>query len=148
VGEQTAEDLASNFLSLDKLMSASEEEINNIENIGPVVAKSVYDYFRQKDNLKFIAKLQKNGVQVKNQEARSKNQKLSGKTFVITGTLETMSQDEAKKKIKELGGKVTESVSKQTSYVVVGSEPGSKKDKAVKLGVSILNEQEFIKLFE
>jgi DNA ligase (NAD+) len=148
VGEQTAEDLASNFLSLDKLMSASEEEINNIENIGPVVAKSVYDYFRQKDNLKFIAKLQKNGVQVKNQEARSKNQKLSGKTFVITGTLETMSRDEAKKKIKELGGKVTESVSKQTSYVVVGSEPGSKKDKAVKLGVSILNEQEFIKLFE
>jgi DNA ligase (NAD+) len=148
VGEQTAEDLASNFLSLDKLMSASEEEINNIENIGPVVAKSVYNYFRQKDNLKFIAKLQKNGVQVKNQEARSKNQKLSGKTFVITGTLETMSRDEAKKKIKELGGKVTESVSKQTSYVVVGSEPGSKKDKAVKLGVSILNEQEFIKLFE
>jgi DNA ligase (NAD+) len=140
--------MVQSFLSLDKLMSASEEEINNIENIGPVVAKSVYNYFRQKDNLKFIAKLQKNGVVVESYKLSAKSYKLQGKTFVITGTLEIMSRDEAKKKIKELGGKTSESVSKQTSYVVVGESAGSKKDKAVKLGVSILNEQEFIKLFE
>ncbi len=77
---------------------------------------------------------------------QAKSYKLSGKTFVITGTLESMSRDKAKKKIKELGGKISESVSKQTSFVVVGSEPGSKYDKAKILGVEILNEAEFLKL--
>lgn len=146
VGEQTADDLAQRFGSLEKLMSASLDEINFIENIGPVVAQSVYDYFRHKENIKFVQKLIKNGVSIKKQESRSKSRVLAGKTFAITGTLESMSRDEARKKIKELGGKVTESVSKQTSYVIVGSEPGSKKDKAEKLGVKILDEKKFLNL--
>ena len=149
VGEQTAEDLAAHFGSLDKLMDASLDEINIIENIGPVVAQSLSDYFRQKENQKFVSKLLGNGVVILKQEASSKKSgKLSGKTFVITGTLDSLSRDEAKEKIKMLGGKVTESVSKQTSYVIVGSEPGSKKDKAEKLGVAILDEKMFLKLMQ
>lgn len=144
VGEQTAEDLAQHFGSLDKLTAASLDEINSIENIGPVVAQSVYDYFHHKENLKFIEKLLKHGVKIHHEQ--KKQGKLSGKTFVITGTLDSMSRDEAKEKIKQLGGKVTESVSKQTSYVVVGNEPGSKYDKAQKLGVEILDEKKFLEL--
>ena len=146
VGEQTAEDLANHFGSLEKLMSSSLEDVNNIENIGPIVSQSVYDYFHHKENLKFINKLFENGVKVERYVSNKKNLKLSGKTFVITGTLDNMSRDEVKQKIKELGGKVTESVSKQTSYVVVGSEPGSKYDKALKLGVEILDETKFLEL--
>jgi DNA ligase (NAD+) len=146
VGEQTAEDLAMHFGSLEKLMAASQDEINEIENIGPIVSKSVYDYFRQKENNRYVSKLLKTGVEVLAQKRQAGSSKLSGKTFVITGTLESMSRDEAKKKIKALGGKITESVSKNTSYVVVGSDPGSKYDKAQKLGVKILEEKEFLKL--
>jgi DNA ligase (NAD+) len=146
VGEQTAEDLAQTFGSLEKLMNASFEELNNIENVGDVVAKSVYEYFRNKDNLKFVDKLKKNGVVVESNKQTAVSSKLKGQTFVITGTLETMSRDEAKKRIKEFGGKVTESVSGQTSYVVVGKEPGSKKEKALKLGIKILNEDAFLQI--
>ena len=144
VGEQTAEDLAQSFGTLDKLMSASLDEINNIENIGPVVAQSVYDYFRHKENIKFVQKLLKNGIKIHHEQKKAG--KLTGKTFVITGTLDSMSRDEAKEKIKSLGGKITESVSKQTSYLIVGSDPGSKKDKAEKLGVEILDEKKFLQL--
>jgi DNA ligase (NAD+) len=146
VGEQTAEDLAEHFRSLNKLMNASLDESNSIENIGPVVAKSVYDYFHTKENVKFIEKLFRNGVKVEPYRPQAKSHKLQGKTFVITGSLETMSREEAKAKIKSLGGKVTESVSKQTSYVVVGSDPGSKYDKALKLDVEILDEKKFLEL--
>ncbi len=146
VGEQTAEDLAMHFGTLEKLMAASQDEINEIENIGPIVSKSVYDYFHLKENIRYVNKLLKHGVEVQAQKRQAGSSKLSGKTFVITGTLESMSRDEAKKKIKALGGKITESVSKNTSYVVVGAEPGSKYDKAQKLGVKILEEKEFLDL--
>lgn len=142
VGEQTADDLAQQFGSLEKLMDASLDDINNIENIGPVVAQSVYDFFRKKENVKFIQKLMKNGVKIHHEYKKAG--KLTGKTFVITGTLESMSRDEAKEKIKSLGGKITESVSKETDYVVVGSDPGSKYDKALKLGITILDEKKFL----
>jgi DNA ligase (NAD+) len=148
VGEQTAEDLAGHFVSLDKLVSASLEEISSIGNIGPVVAQSVFDYFRNKENIKFIEKLFKNGVIVESNKLQVTSGKFKGKTFVITGSLGIMSRDEAKAKIKALGGKISESVSKLTSYVVVGKEPGSKYDKALKLGVAILNEKEFLKIIE
>jgi DNA ligase (NAD+) len=144
VGEQTSEDLASHFGSLEKLRAASLEEINAVENIGPIVSSSIYDYFRHKEYQKFIDKLFKNGVTIIN-PAKKVPGKLTGKTFVITGTLDSMSRDEAKQKIKALGGKTTESVSKQTDYVVVGGEPGSKADKAKKLGIGILDEAEFIR---
>lgn len=146
VGEQTAEDLVGHFSDLKKLTGASLDEINSVENIGPVVAKSVFDYFRQKENVKFMEKLFRSGVTIESYKLKAKSYKLSGKTFVITGTLESMSRDKAKKKIKELGGKISESVSKQTSYVVVGSDPGLKYEKATKLGVNILNEKDFLKL--
>lgn len=146
VGEQTAEDLAQHFDSLEKLAQASLEEINNIENIGPIVSKSVYDYFRDANNIKFIEKLKTNGVVIKGQKLNVKGQKLSNKTFVITGTLNSMSRDEVKKKIKSLGGKVASSVSKNTSYVIAGSEPGSKLSKAESLGVRVLDEKSFLKL--
>lgn len=148
VGEQTAEDLAKYFITFEKLASAPSDEISTIENIGPVVAKSVHDYFRQKENLKFISKLQKNGVIVTPYRLPAISNKLTEKTFVITGSLESMSRDEAKKKIKILGGKVSESVSKQTSYVVAGSEPGSKLKKAQSLGVEILDEKKFLELLK
>jgi DNA ligase (NAD+) len=139
--------------SLDELQNASLDEINSIDNIGPVVSQSVYNYFREKDNLKFIEKLFKNGVSVQpyNLPALSADRqlttyKLAGKTFVITGTLASMSRDEAKQKIRDLGGKVSEAVSKLTTYVVAGKEPGYKLTKAQSLGVKVLTESEFIQL--
>ncbi len=146
VGEQTAEDLAESFGSLDKLSTASLDQINSIENIGPVVARSVFEFFHTKENLKFVEKLIGNGVMIDNAKLSIKNAKLSGKTFVITGTLESLSRDEAKKRIKALGGKTAESVSKNTSYVVAGSEPGSKLAKAKALGVEVLDEKNFLEV--
>ncbi|HMR55470.1 MAG TPA: NAD-dependent DNA ligase LigA, partial [Candidatus Doudnabacteria bacterium] len=145
VGEQTSEDLAEHFRSLDKLQKASAEEINNIENIGPVVSQGVFDWFRHSENLKFVEKLLEYGVQIIN-PAKKMAGKLTGKIFVVTGTLETMSRDEAKSKIKAAGGKITESVSAKTDYVVVGENPGSKFEKAHKLGIKTLSETEFINL--
>ncbi len=145
VGEETARDLASDFITLPSLEKASVEAINAIENIGPAVSQSVYDFFQNKDNLNFIKKLEKNGVEVL-PEQKKKNGKLTGKTFVLTGALEHMSREIAKEKILKEGGKVSGSVSKQTSYVVAGSEAGSKLANAQKLGVKILTEEEFLKM--
>lgn len=145
VGEQTSEDLAEHFRSLEKLRSASVVRINNIENIGPIVAQSVFDWFDHKENTRFVEKLLANGVQIVNPVKKAPG-KLTGQTFVITGTLETMGRDEAKAKIKALGGKTTESVSAKTDYVVVGDNPGSKYEKAQKLGIKILDESAFVKL--
>ncbi len=145
VGEQTSEDLAEHFHALEKLMAASSEEINNVENIGPIVSESVQEWFAHKENQKFVNKLLANGVKIINPEKR-KPGKLTGKTFVITGTLETMSREEAKGKIKALGGKAGESVSAKTDYVIVGENPGSKAEKAQKLGVKILSEKELLKM--
>jgi DNA ligase (NAD+) len=145
VGEQTSEDLAQAFGSLEKLSSASLDEINAIENIGSVVSASLYDWFRHKENIKFVEKLLNNGVIILNPE-KKKAGKLTGKTFVITGTLDTMSRGEVKQLIKDRGGKITESVSKKTDFVVVGLEPGSKFEKAKSLGVKILDEKELQEL--
>ena len=145
VGGETAEDLAEHFGTLDRSMGASEEDIGRVPNIGPVVAKSFYQFFREKENIRFIGKLLRNGVEVVPAKRKAPG-KLTGKTFVITGTLDSMSREEAKERIKNLGGEVNESVSKKTSYVVVGAEPGSKFDKAKELGVKTLDEKEFLKI--
>lgn len=147
VGEQTSEDLAEHFRSLDKLMSASADEINALENIGPIVSKSVADFFSHNENVRFVEKLIRNGVVIIEQ-AKKKVGKFTGKSFVITGTLDSLSREEAKQKIKALGGKISDSVSKKTDYVVVGYEPGSKYDKAKALDVVILEEKDFLKLIE
>lgn len=146
VGEQTSEDLAEHFGSLEKLMAASEQQINSVENIGPVVSRSVAEFFKHPENQKFIAKLFNNGVKIIN-PVKKRPGKLTGKTFVLTGTLQSLSRDEAKAKIKAWGGKTAESVSKKTDYVVAGADPGSKLQKAQDLGVKILDEKQFLAYF-
>jgi DNA ligase (NAD+) len=146
VGEETAQDLAEHFGSIEKLKRASLEELQKVKDIGPVVAKSIYDFFREKRNLDFIEKLKKVGIKIV--EEKPKKQTLKGLTFVFTGGLESMSREEAKKKVRELGGNVSESVSKRVNYVVVGKEPGSKLEKAKKLGIKTITEKEFIELLK
>lgn len=153
VGEETARDLALHFSALEKLISASSakgvlaeiDSIDSINNIGPAVSKSVSDFFNNKNNLDFIKKLQKNGVVVE-KAPKIKAGKFISLYFVLTGTLSTMSREIAKEKIIALGGKVISSVSKNTSYVVAGIDPGSKLKTAKKLGVKVLNEKEFLKM--
>ena len=147
VGEETAEDLAQSFGTLEKLQNTTVEELLNMNGIGERTAESIVEYFKNKKNVDFINKLLENGVKIKAVE-RKKGGKFSSQTFVLTGSLESMSRDEAKQKIKDLGGEISESVSKKTSYVVVGAEPGSKYDKAKKLGVKILNENELLDLLK
>ena len=148
VGEETARDLAVHFGTLDQLISSARKdlaEIDSIENIGPAVSGSVYKFFRDKSNLDFIKKLEENGVIIEKTE-KKKAGKLTGLTFVLTGALSQMSRELAKEKIISLGGKVAGSVSKNTSYVVAGEDPGSKFTKAEKLGVKVLTEKEFLKM--
>ncbi len=144
VGITTARNLANYFGNLDDLMHADEEALQNISDIGPVAALYIATFFRQKHNLELIAKLRKLGVHWQEGETK-KPQVLAGKTFVLTGSLETMTRDQAAEKLRDLGAKVSSSVSKQTSYVVAGKEPGTKFIKAKQLGIKIINEQ---KLFE
>ncbi len=145
VGEQTSEDIAEHFGSVKKLVAASREQIYSISNIGPVIANSIYEWFQAEENKRYVEKLLANGVKI-SAAPKTVSNKLNGKTFVITGGLESMSRDEAKRKIKEQGGKVSDSVSKQTSYVVAGADPGSKLEKAEQLGVTILDEDKFKEL--
>ncbi len=148
VGEETARDLANNFGTLEKLISSVTKdltEINSIENIGPAVSRSLHEYFLDKNNLIFIEKLKKNGVVIEKVE-KKKVGKFTGFTFVLTGTLSTMSRELAKEKIINLGGKVSSSVSKNTSYILVGDEPGSKFTEGQKLGIKIIDEAEFLKM--
>ena len=151
VGEETAIDLAGQFGSIEKIKKASLEEIDIIRDIGPVVTKSIFDWFQDRENLKFIEKLLKSGVKIKSPhfaKASRGKQKLAGKSFVFTGGLETLTRDEAKEKARELGADISESVSKQTSFVIAGADPGSKYDKAKRLNIKILNEKEFLKLIK
>ena len=146
VGEETGRDLSSNFGTLENLMKASKEDLENIENIGEAVSKSVYDFFRDKNNLNFIKKLEKNGVVMVKDEKQKGGDKFSSFIFVLTGTLSAMSREMAKEKIISLGGKISSSVSKNVSYVVAGSDPGSKLSEAKRLNVKILTEDEFFEL--
>jgi DNA ligase (NAD+) len=141
VGETTAGTLESHFGSLSRLMSASEAEVQEAPDVGPVIAAHIYSFFRQPHNIEVIDALRRSGVQWPEHEPKKTVEgHLVGKTFVITGTLPTMSRDEAKDKIIAKGGKVSDSVSKKTSFVVVGAEAGSKLKKAQDLGLTILDE--------
>jgi len=148
VGEETAFDLAKYLGSLEKIKNSSIEELEKIQDVGPKVAESIYKWFREKKNLEFLQKLKKAGITILNPKSEIRNPKLKGKTFVFTGEMESMSREEAKEKVRELGGDMSESVSKDTDFVVIGSEPGSKYDKARKLGVKIISEQEFLKMIK
>jgi DNA ligase (NAD+) len=158
VGEETAIDLAKHFSaqggpvsgwgSIKKIKEAKLEDFDKISDIGPVVSKSIYEWFKDKDNLKFLDKLENQVKIAPPERGPAVAGKLSGKTFVLTGGLESMSRDEAKAKIRELGGDISESVSKNTSYVIVGNDPGSKADKAKELNVKTITEKEFINLIK
>jgi len=147
VGEATAQALANHFGKLDKIMSADEEALLQVADVGPVVASNLLAFFHEPHNRDVITSLQKLGVQWPDVAAMvDRPQPLAGKTFVLTGTMETMARTEAKSQLQALGAKVTGSVSKKTSYVVVGVDPGSKRDKAEKLGVTLLDEAAFTAL--
>ncbi|MBV8198809.1 MAG: NAD-dependent DNA ligase LigA, partial [Candidatus Eremiobacteraeota bacterium] len=141
VGSQTAQILANDFGAIGPIATASEEELQRSEGIGPEVARSVSLFFKQPANLEMIERLRRAGVTLSApKRARAANAKLAGKTFVLTGTLPSLTREEASALIGAAGGKVTGSVSKKTDYVVAGSEPGSKLSKAEQLGISILDE--------
>ncbi|PLX28808.1 hypothetical protein C0581_00745 [Candidatus Parcubacteria bacterium] len=147
VGEETGITLAQKFGSLKKLKKASLEDLQSINDVGPRVAESVYEYFHSEEGKGLVEELLNNGVKLTSvQVDKLTSGKLAGKTFVLTGTLQKMARDEAKDKIRELGGNVSGSVSKKTDYVIVGENAGSKAAKAEKLGIKILSEKEFLKM--
>ncbi len=148
VGEQIAEVIANHFGSMDRIAKASEEELQAIPTIGPTIAQSVAVFFRQPDNIRLLEKLKQAGVRLEVEVSGPKALPLAGMDFVITGHLEGLTREQAESRVRELGGGVGSSVTRKTTYLVVGADPGSKLDKARSLGTKILNEAEFLKLIE
>jgi DNA ligase (NAD+) len=139
VGERTAQFLAEHFGALDALESASEDELQQVEEVGPRIAKSIVEFFAEPKNRELVEELRAAGLQLKGKK-KERGTKLAGKTFVLTGTLANYTRDEAKKLIEDAGGKVAGSVSKKTDYVVAGSDAGSKLEKAREFGIAVLDE--------
>jgi len=148
LGEGSAKIIAKYFDNIDKLMAASKEDLMAIHEIGDKIADSIFNWFNSEENIKLIEDLKEFGLNFQASIDENTSDLLLGKTFVFTGELERMSRKEAAKIVEKLGGRETKSVSKATSYVVVGASPGSKFEKAQKLGVEILNEEEFFNLVE
>lgn len=146
VGEKMAQSLARKFGDLERLAAATEEELMTVEDVGPKVARSIVFFFRQPENKELIRKLKAAGLNFKEREQVAGPRPLDGLTFVLTGTLSSMTREQAKEKIEKLGGTVASSISKKTDYLVVGEEPGSKLQKARELGIKTLSEEEFLKL--
>lgn len=146
VGIKTARDIANRFGSLENIMHAKYSEIENITDIGPIIAKNVYDFFKNEENIAEINKLLTAGVKIKNPAKRDFASPIAGKKFVLTGTLPTLSRAEATELILAGGGEVAGSVSTKTDYVLLGENPGSKFEKAKSLGIKMLSEDEFKKL--
>lgn len=162
VGEETANLLSEEIFNstpplfgpcyvLEKMQKVSFDDLQKIKDVGPKVAQSIYSWFREKRNVDLIKKLEKGGVKIEKEKLKLKkieNRKLQGKTFVLTGSLASMSREEAKEKIRNFGGNVSESVSRKTDYLVVGENPGSKLDKAQALKIKIISEEEFLRLLK
>lgn len=147
VGTRAAEILAERFGSLDALAAAGEEELTAIPEIGPKIAASVATFFKQEQTGRVIAKLKEAGVLMERQELPETNDlPLTGKTFVITGTLPSLTRKEAEDLIKKYGGRISSSVSKRTDYLVAGKEPGQKYDKARELGIPIIDEAALLRM--
>jgi DNA ligase (NAD+) len=140
VGERTAQFLAEHFGSLDAIESASEDELQQVEEVGPRIATSIVEFFAEPKNRELVEELRSAGLQLKGKK-KERGTKLAGKTFVLTGTLANYTRDEAKKMIEDAAAKVAGSVSKKTDYVVAGSDAGSKLDKAKELGVKVVDEK-------
>jgi DNA ligase (NAD+) len=160
VGETTARDLVAYFGTLDRLMGADVEVLARVPDIGPVVAQSIADFFSEPHNLEIIEQLRASGVRWKENDGEAMRQapsvpgaspdsgKVRGKTFVLTGSLPNLARDEVKEKLEAQGGKVTGSVSRKTDFVVAGADPGSKFDKAMELGITILDEAGLLQLLQ
>ena len=143
VGEKTSKILAMRYENLDRLMNASFEELNQIPDIGEIIAKSIVDFFKDEKNINIINELKELNVNMEYTGPKVViNENFNGKTFVITGTLTKYTRDEVEEKIENLGGKTSSSVSKKTSAVIVGENPGSKYTKALELGIPIWNEDD------
>lgn len=142
VGSKTAKILAKNYLNIDNLIQASYDDLIKVKDIGEVIAKSVVEYFQ--NNRQLIEELKEHNINMSYLGKTNVNENFAGKTFVLTGTLSSITRNEAKEKIEELGGNVSGSVSKKTDYVIVGENPGSKYENALKLGIEILTESEFL----
>lgn len=147
VGKETADILSGEFATLDDIKNADVERLANIEGIGGIIAQSIYDFFHEERNVKMIEELKELGVNPVS-KVKPKSDKLAGKTFVLTGTLQNMTRDEASAIIKSHGGKTSSSVSKKTSYVLAGENAGSKLDKAQNLGIIILTEDDFLEMIK
>lgn len=146
VGERTGELLAGHFSSLEELADATQEQLEEVGEVGPKVGAAIVEFFPEPANMQLIKKLRKAGVHPTMEKREMKSDKFAGKSFVFTGSLANRSREEAAEIVKQHGGTISGSVSKKTSYVVVGADPGSKHDKAKSLGVPILTEKEFEKL--
>ena len=149
VGESTAKELARQFGKLDSIMQADVERLLAVPDVGPIVAQSIADFFAEAHNIEVVQQLRALGVQWPEHDGVSNEAlPLSGKTFVLTGTLASLARDEAKSRLEALGAKVAGSVSKKTDYVVAGTEAGSKLDKAQELNIAILDEQQFLQMLQ
>ncbi|MFA7193506.1 MAG: NAD-dependent DNA ligase LigA [Candidatus Paceibacterota bacterium] len=147
VGEETAFLLAKRFGDIEKIKNTDIDSLKAIDGIGDVVAESIFEWFKDKNNLQMLEHLLKE-IKIRKTNLGNQNKNIEGKNFVVTGSLENFSRDEVKNLIRNLGGNISSAVSKNTDFVVAGNEPGSKYDKAVELGVKILNEEEFSKLIK
>ena len=148
VGSGAAQKITGHFNLIDDIIAASEEEINSIYEIGPSISKSIKQFFSDKNNIKLIEDLKNSGLNFISEKKEVRQSELTGKSFVLTGTLSSFSREEAGARIIAIGGKVTSSVSKNTDYVVAGEKAGSKLSKAESLGVKILDENAFLKMLE
>jgi DNA ligase (NAD+) len=146
VGDRASALLARHFGSLDRIAAATVEDIEQIYEIGPKVARSVVDWFASEGNQRLVRRLKEAGVRTEEAPSGGRSDAFAGQQFVLTGSLQTMTREEAKAAIESRGGRVTSSVSKKTSYVVAGKDPGSKLDKAKELGVKDLGEEDFRRL--
>ncbi|MGM9552467.1 MAG: NAD-dependent DNA ligase LigA [Clostridia bacterium] len=147
IGQKAGKELAKNFASLDDIISASVEEISSCEDFGIIMAESIKSFFEVDQNMDIVEKLRAAGVNFKSKKI-STGSLFTGKTFVLTGTLPTLSRSEASKLIEDNGGKTSSSVSKKTDYVLLGEDAGSKLEKAIKLGITLLSEEEFLKMLK
>lgn len=148
VGTHMAGVLAGHFKSVERLAAQGLEELMQVHEVGPIVAQSIYNFFHNPENLRVLERLQQGGVVFPAKKGEERKASLKGKTFVLTGGLDSFTREEARKAVERLGGRVTSSVSKKTDFVVVGKDPGSKADDAIRLGIKTLSEEEFRRLLE
>lgn len=148
VGKETAQILAAHFMTLENITNASEEELAKVDGVGEKIAKNIYEFFHNDNSVKFLNELKQNGVEPTSEIFEAKSDVFAGKTFVLTGTLQSLKREEASERIKLLGGKTASSVSKNTSFVVAGESAGSKLTKAQNLGVIILTEDDFLSMLK